>query len=190
MAQEGKQKVKTGYNREQCKLIERHPVIRVGTALYLADLQGNLLLARRWENGLWSLPGGSLQPGETLEDALRREVRKDLGLELNEIQMVHVFSGSRLYDVTPAGLPVYFISATFLPHNAKGIMRLDTLKFSEARYFATWNLPMGEIHPPDLPLLEHFMKRFPGGRPQSVEDFPWNHRQNFWEEPAQISYRG
>jgi ADP-ribose pyrophosphatase YjhB (NUDIX family) len=41
--------------------------------------------------GLWSLPGGALELGERLVDGLRREIREEVGLEVNVIDVVEVF---------------------------------------------------------------------------------------------------
>jgi 8-oxo-dGTP diphosphatase len=49
------------------------------------DGAGRLLLIRRGQEpsrGLWSLPGGRVEPGETLEQAVVREVREETGLEV------------------------------------------------------------------------------------------------------------
>ncbi len=50
------------------------------------DEAGRLLIQRRPEDkmlgGLWEFPGGKLQPGESLEAACRREVREELGIEV------------------------------------------------------------------------------------------------------------
>ncbi len=41
--------------------------------------------------GFWSLPGGALEAGERLEDALRREIREETGLEVRPLAIVEVF---------------------------------------------------------------------------------------------------
>ena len=54
-------------------------------AAVITDARGRILLARRTEGrdlaGRWEFPGGKLEPGETPEDALVRELREELGIE-------------------------------------------------------------------------------------------------------------
>lgn len=60
------------------------PVIRcVGAVVH--DHRGRLLLVLRANEpgqGLWSLPGGKIEPGESERDAVRREVREETGLSV------------------------------------------------------------------------------------------------------------
>ncbi len=61
--------------------------IGVGVGAILVDEQGRLFLARRGlqaknERGLWEFPGGSVEFGERLADALRREIREEYGIEI------------------------------------------------------------------------------------------------------------
>lgn len=51
-------------------------------------LQGkHVLCAKRPENGvlgdLWEFPGGKVEPGETLEDALHREIEEELSIQIS-----------------------------------------------------------------------------------------------------------
>lgn len=67
------------------------PVLGVG-ALILHGTR--VLLVRRGREplkGLWSLPGGVLELGETLAEGLQREVREELGLEVRILEVVEVF---------------------------------------------------------------------------------------------------
>ncbi|GLK84040.1 NUDIX hydrolase [Ancylobacter defluvii] len=56
------------------------PVLAVSTAVFR---DGQVLLARRGApplRGLWSLPGGRLEPGETLAEGAAREVMEEVGV--------------------------------------------------------------------------------------------------------------
>ena len=67
------------------------PVAGVGAIL----LEGErVLLVRRGrppQKGLWSIPGGGVELGETLEKAVEREVREECGLGVRVIELVEVF---------------------------------------------------------------------------------------------------
>ncbi len=68
-----------------------HPIPGVG-ALIIQD--GCVLLVERAKEplkGYWSLPGGAMETGETLEGALCREVLEETGLEVDVLGLVEVF---------------------------------------------------------------------------------------------------
>ena len=55
---------------------------------------GRVLLVERGQeplNGTWSLPGGAVEVGERLKDAIRREVREETGLEVEPVSVAEVF---------------------------------------------------------------------------------------------------
>ncbi|WP_353944516.1 (deoxy)nucleoside triphosphate pyrophosphohydrolase [Streptomyces sp. HUAS MG91] len=70
--------------------IEPAVVVVVAAALY--DTDGRLLAARRSAPpslaGRWELPGGKVEPGETQERALVRELREELGVEASPVARV------------------------------------------------------------------------------------------------------
>ncbi len=90
-----------------------HDYIGVGVGAVIRDSQGRLLLARRgpWarnEQYAWEFPGGAVEFGERLEDALRREIREEFGIEI---------SVDSLLDVVDHILPnegQHWISPTFI----------------------------------------------------------------------------
>lgn len=56
----------------------------------LLDAQGRFLLTSRPEGkvyaGYWEFPGGKLEPGETVEQALRRELHEELGITIDDVE--------------------------------------------------------------------------------------------------------
>lgn len=67
------------------------PIVGVG-AIIIHDNQ--VLLIQRGQEplkGEWSLPGGALELGETLEQGIRREVLEETGLEIEPVKIVEVF---------------------------------------------------------------------------------------------------
>jgi len=69
----------------------RHPLVGVGALIYDRD---RILMAQRGKpplEGLWSLPGGLVETGESLKDAVCREVREETGLEVRPLGVLEIF---------------------------------------------------------------------------------------------------
>jgi 8-oxo-dGTP diphosphatase len=80
-------------------------------AAALIDAQGRVLLARRPEGkkmaGLWEFPGGKMEPGETPEVALARELREELGLEVAPDDFAPFVFASHAYEGFHLLMPVF-----------------------------------------------------------------------------------
>ena len=62
-------------------------------AVALRDADGRVLLARHSEGGVWLLPGGGIEPGETPADAAVREMFEETGLLVRLTGLIGVFGG-------------------------------------------------------------------------------------------------
>ena len=65
----------------------RRPVPTVGALIYNALDQVLLVRTDKW-SGKWGIPGGKIEYGESSEEALRREVAEETGLQIDDIEFV------------------------------------------------------------------------------------------------------
>ncbi|MCP2336127.1 NUDIX hydrolase [Actinomadura rupiterrae] len=56
------------------------------------DSEGRILLLRRPDNGLWTIPTGGLKRGETVRECAVRECREETGVEIETGELVGVFT--------------------------------------------------------------------------------------------------
>ena len=57
----------------------------------ITDDRGRALLIQRRDNHRWEPPGGVLEPGESIHDGLRREVREETGLDVEPVALTGVY---------------------------------------------------------------------------------------------------
>jgi ADP-ribose pyrophosphatase YjhB (NUDIX family) len=106
---------------------------RLAASVVIVD-EGKVLLMRNERYGTWTMPGGLVEPGESLVQAALREVREETGLEVRLLRLVGIFSRPRwreggIHIVVFAGTPV------------GGRLDPDPGEVLEARYFDPDALP-------------------------------------------------
>jgi phosphoheptose isomerase len=75
------------------KVADSRTQLRVNAAVLLRDREGRILLERRADCGLWGVPGGRIEPGESVAAAARREMREETGLDIRVTRLLGVYSG-------------------------------------------------------------------------------------------------
>jgi ADP-ribose pyrophosphatase YjhB (NUDIX family) len=61
----------------------------------VVDQAGRILLHRRNDNDLWSIPGGAMEVGERIADTAVREVKEETGLEVRPEALVGIYTDPR-----------------------------------------------------------------------------------------------
>src|SRR5919202_9028 len=111
---------RVGYIEEIRALVGHRPLVLAGADVLIFDEADRVLLLLRADTHEWGLIGGSLEPGESFEDAARREVREETGLELGALSQFYVYSGSEFRYVYPNGDVVFHVGVVFRARSAGG----------------------------------------------------------------------
>lgn len=121
-------------------------VVQVAAGLIARN--GRYLIARRRRDahlgGLWEFPGGKREPGESLEECLRRELREELGVEITEPVRFQVVS----HRYPEKAVELHFFLCSVLTGHPRA------LGCDEVRWASPEELSKFEFPPADKPLIE------------------------------------
>ncbi len=91
-------------------LVAGKDYIGVGVGALIFNGEGKLLLTLRGkkaknEQGKWEIPGGAVEFGETIEESLKREIKEELDIEIEVIEMLqlcnHIIPDEKQHWVSP-----------------------------------------------------------------------------------------
>ncbi|MEK1851936.1 MAG: (deoxy)nucleoside triphosphate pyrophosphohydrolase [Phyllobacterium sp.] len=125
-----------------------HPILLV-TACALVDADGRVLLTQRPEGktlaGLWEFPGGKVDPGETPEESLIRELHEELGITVKPACLAPLTFASHTYETFHLLMPL-FICRRYegIPRPLEG----QALKWVRPKDMRDYPMP-----PADIPLI-------------------------------------
>ena len=90
---------------------QRDKPILLVAACALVDADGRVLLAQRPEGkslaGLWEFPGGKVEPGETPEETLIRELHEEIGVETQMACLAPLTFASHTYETFHLLMPLF-----------------------------------------------------------------------------------
>jgi 8-oxo-dGTP pyrophosphatase MutT (NUDIX family) len=103
----------TSYVTELRGLIGNRLLLLPSVAAIIHDHAGNLLLQEKASGEGWSLPAGAIEPGETPQEAIIREVAEETGFVVSSTSILGVFGGRDFRYTYPNGHSVEYVVTLF-----------------------------------------------------------------------------
>jgi NAD+ diphosphatase len=142
-----------GFSTRQCPACGTLPYVGrlLAPVVIVAVHRGDELLLVRHHAELWALVAGYVDPGETLEQAVAREVAEEVGLEVTDIR----YAGSKGWSLDDPGV----LMAAFTARCAADAEPVaDGVELSAARFYTRAELPANRPAPHSFaaPLIAAF----------------------------------
>ncbi|WP_315116447.1 NUDIX domain-containing protein [uncultured Clostridium sp.] len=113
--------------------------IGVGVGAVISNDNGEILLLLRErspEAGYWSIPGGKVEFFDTIEDSIKREIKEELGVEIDIIKLLGVTNHILVEEKS------HWVAPTFLVEIIKGkVKNMEPNKHKDIKWFSIDNLP-------------------------------------------------
>ncbi|WP_280456770.1 NUDIX hydrolase [Nocardia carnea] len=120
--------------------------VKVAVSALVQDDRGRVLMIRRSDNDLYAIPGGGLEAGETVTQAVEREVFEETGITVQVRELVGVFSNPHHVIAFDDGEVRQEFSICFRAVPISGTVRTSS-ESKEVDWVAPQRLPELNIHP-------------------------------------------
>ena len=132
--------------------IGKRGVLRVGSSAIIFDeSREKVLLTKRTDNGRWCIPGGGMDPGESVEEACVREVYEETGLHVETTRLVGVYTNPGMVVEYADGNVIQPVAISFEAVVTGGAMGLSN-ETTDVGYFSVEEMEK-------LDLMENHVER-------------------------------
>lgn len=122
------------------------------------DRVGDILLQKRVDNQLWALPGGVIDIGETVAQAVLREVKEETGLDVEITRLVGIYSDPHHVIEYSDGEVRQQFSICF-ETAIRGGRLASSSESTEVRFFSINELDSLPMHPSMRLRIQHALER-------------------------------
>lgn len=130
------------YYQELRKKIGPQLILSPGVAAIVRNEDGEVLFQRpSLSSDMWSLPAGSIEPGETPAEATKREVYEETGLHVRPDKLLAVFGGEKFRYTYPDGNQVELVIFVFECVIEGGHLEAIDGESADLQYFPVSSMP-------------------------------------------------
>ncbi|OKJ17024.1 NUDIX domain-containing protein [Kitasatospora sp. CB01950] len=129
----------------------------VAASAVVTDGEGRILLQRRTDNGLYALPGGTMDLGESLPGAAVREVREETGLDVEITGLVGTYTDPRHVISYSDGEVRQQFNVCFTARITGGTLRISD-ESTDLRFVAPEDIGDLPMHHTQQLRLHHFLE--------------------------------
>jgi 8-oxo-dGTP pyrophosphatase MutT (NUDIX family) len=122
------------------QLADAKTLVRLNVAVLIRDEHLRVLLERRRDCGLWGLPGGRIEAGESVAQAACREVFEETGFRVTVNRLLGIYSEPRDRIVAFPDKTVQIVDILLEAEVLSGELRISD-ESEEMRFFATTEFP-------------------------------------------------
>lgn len=142
------------YIGDMRKFVGHAPIMAVAAMAILYNEEKGMLLEKRTDTGEWCTPGGAIELGESLEDALKREIKEETNLDFATPKLFDI--KANVHMVYPNKDEVYYTDVVYVINEFLGDLKPDG-ESTELRFFDLDNLPEN-IMPTQIGYIKKFIE--------------------------------
>ena len=133
------------------KVADANTKIRAGVGVVVRNEKGYILLEKRSDCGWWGLPGGRIEPVESIIEAAVREVREETGLTIKVVRLIGVYSEPFERIVTYPDNTVQLVDIILEGEIVFGVL-ICSHESTDLQFFEPEHLPVEIVPPARFPI--------------------------------------
>lgn len=142
------------------KKVGHETLIMPCACVIIGDGNGRILLQQRQDDGKWGHHGGAVEVDENTMDAVRRELLEELNIELEELELLGVYSGKKYHHIYPNGDETSCIDIVYVCHKFKGDIKFVDGEVKQVQWFDKDTIPKNLSDNPKESIQDYYKKYF------------------------------
>jgi len=139
------------YIKTMRALIGHETLVTIGCGAIMEDREGRILLQRKGDPGIWGIPGGIMEIGETFEETVKREVLEETNLHIQQFTLFGIYSGKNGFAQYANGDKVFSVQIIFHVSAYEGSIQMNE-EAAELAFVDKMQIP-SNLNPHQAPFI-------------------------------------